>query len=68
MTEPVSGPLTQSHSAQNIHVSHMVLYPTQSSTSSPLGCKTEPEVICHGPFTPVLANLETFPSQDAMGF
>lgn len=57
-----------SHNTQNTHVSHMVLDPTQSSTSSPLGCKTEPEAVCHASVTVVLGSLETFPSQDAMGF
>ena len=64
ITEPVSGP----HNTQNTHVSHTVLDPTQSSTSSPLGCKTEPEAVCHASVTVVLGSLETFPSQDAMGF
>ena len=64
ITEPVSGP----HNTQNTHVSHTVLDPTQSSTSSPLGCETEPDIISHASFTPVLGSLEIFTSQETMGF
>jgi hypothetical protein len=57
-----------SHNTQNTHISHMVLDPTQSSTSSPLGCETEPDIISHASFTPVLGSLEIFTSQETMGF
>lgn len=67
MTEPVSGPLIHLTTPRT-HVWYWTLPKLVSSTSSPLGCKTEPEVICHASFTPVLGSLETFPSQDAMGF
>lgn len=60
-----------SRNAQNTHT-HIspILYWTLSN--HPLlvfwGCNTEPEVICHASFTPLVDSLETFPSQDAMGF